>query len=139
MNNIIKLNSLFNKRFYLTNSYDPQSTSEDDSQSRLNSSSDSGCNVSRDDLAESARMKYLDDMIEKITPTMKISNADTKNLFDIALTTFKLVKRNQEIQMRIRELQMETKSFVDSVMENPENRWIKEQLKLSMPERSKAQ
>ena len=139
MNNIIKLNSLFNKRFYLTNSYAPQSTSEDDSQSRLNSSSDSGCNVSIDDLAESARMKYLDDMIEKITPTMKISNADTRNLFDIALTTFKLVKRNQEIQMRIRELQMETKSFVDSVMENPENRWIKEQLKLTMPERSKAQ
>ncbi|KAL7038565.1 hypothetical protein ACKWTF_009607 [Chironomus riparius] len=105
------------------------------------SSSDTSCNVqniickrdytiSIDDSKVSSSTTHLDDMVKKITSTMKISNANTRHLFDVAVSTFKLIKKNQEFQMRLRELQMETKNFVDSIMENPENQSIKEQLKL---------
>lgn len=46
---------------------------------------------------------------------------NTKGLFDIALKTVKLIRRNQELQMRLAQLQEETKAFIASVMANPEN------------------
>lgn len=46
---------------------------------------------------------------------------NTKGLFDIALKTVKLIRRNQELQMRLAQLQEETKAFIESVMANPEN------------------
>ncbi|XP_053659892.1 uncharacterized protein LOC128708937 [Anopheles marshallii] len=44
-----------------------------------------------------------------------------KGLFDIALKTVKLIRRNQELQVRLAQLQEETNAFIDSVMANPEN------------------
>uniref|UniRef100_A0A182QT02 Uncharacterized protein n=1 Tax=Anopheles farauti TaxID=69004 RepID=A0A182QT02_9DIPT len=44
-----------------------------------------------------------------------------KGLFDIALKTVKLIRRNQELQLRLAQLQEETSAFIDSVMANPEN------------------
>ncbi|XP_050070555.1 uncharacterized protein LOC126558564 [Anopheles maculipalpis] len=44
-----------------------------------------------------------------------------KGLFDIALKTVKLIRRNQELQHRLAQLQEETNAFIDSVMANPEN------------------
>ncbi|XP_061497310.1 location of vulva defective 1 isoform X1 [Anopheles gambiae] len=44
-----------------------------------------------------------------------------KGLFDIALKTVKLIRRNQELQVRLAQLQEETSAFIDSVMANPEN------------------
>lgn len=46
---------------------------------------------------------------------------NTKGLFDIALKTVKLIRRNQELQARLAQLQEETKAFIESVMANPEN------------------
>ncbi|XP_021704590.1 uncharacterized protein LOC5575405 [Aedes aegypti] len=46
---------------------------------------------------------------------------NTKGLFDIALKTVKLIRRNQELQMRLAQLQRETNAFIESVMANPEN------------------
>lgn len=46
---------------------------------------------------------------------------NTSGLFDIALKTVKLIRRNQELQMRLAQLQEETKAFIESVMANPEN------------------
>jgi uncharacterized membrane protein YpjA len=114
---------------------------EDDNLACVISSSDTGCNVqnilckrdytiSIDDSNVTSSTTHLDDMVKKITSTMKISNANTRHLFDIAMTTFKLIKKNQEFQIKLRELQMDTKNFIDSIMENPENQSIKEQLKL---------
>lgn len=44
-----------------------------------------------------------------------------KGLFDIALKTVKLIRRNQELQLRLAQLQEETNAFIESVMANPEN------------------
>lgn len=44
-----------------------------------------------------------------------------KGLFDIALKTVKLIRRNQELQLRLSQLQEETNAFIESVMANPEN------------------
>lgn len=114
---------------------------EDDSLACVISSSDADCNVqnilckhdytiSIDDTNVTSSTTHLDDMVKKITSTMKISNANTRQLFDMAVSTFKLIKKNQEFQIKLRELQMDTKNFIDSIMENPENQLIKEQLKL---------
>lgn len=52
---------------------------------------------------------------------------NTKGLFDIALKTVKLIRRNQELQMRLAQLQEETKAFIASVMANPENESLRSQ------------
>lgn len=56
---------------------------------------------------------------------------NTKGLFDIALKTVKLIRRNQELQMRLAQLQEETKAFIDSVMANPENKSLRNQIHTS--------
>lgn len=50
---------------------------------------------------------------------------NTKGLFDIALKTVKLIRRNQELQMRLAQLQEETNAFIESVMLNPENETLR--------------
>lgn len=137
---------MFYNRLFLFDRYAPLSpydNHDDDSLECVISSSDSGCNVqnilcNRDyaiainDSNVTSSTTHLDDMVKKISSTMKISNGNTRQLFDIAMSTFRLVKKNQEFQLKLRELQMDTKNFIDSVMENPENQSIKEQLKLLM-------
>lgn len=44
-----------------------------------------------------------------------------RNLFEIAMKTIVLLRRNRLLQQRLQQLQMETRHFVDSVMSNPEN------------------
>lgn len=53
---------------------------------------------------------------------------NTKGLFDIALKTVKLIRRNQELQMRLAQLQEETKAFIESVMANPENESLRNRI-----------
>ncbi|XP_070500098.1 uncharacterized protein Cipc [Chironomus tepperi] len=114
---------------------------EEDNLACVISSSDTRCNVqnslckrdytiSIDDSNVTSSTTHLDDMVKKITSTMKICKPNTRHLFDVAMSTFKIIKKNQEFQIKLRELQMDTKNFIDSIMENPENQSIKEQLKL---------
>ncbi|XP_011194071.2 probable basic-leucine zipper transcription factor C [Zeugodacus cucurbitae] len=49
----------------------------------------------------------------------------TEGLLSIALKTIKLVKRNQLLQRRLAQLQLETSEFIQSVMANPENQHIR--------------
>lgn len=44
-----------------------------------------------------------------------------RNLFEIAMKTIVLLRRNRLLQQRLHQLKMETRHFVDSVMSNPEN------------------
>lgn len=73
--------------------------------------------------------RHYDSIMQKITSeTTKISNSSTKCLFDLTISTIQLVKRNQELQMKIFELQSDTRKFIDSIMTNPENRLLKRHL-----------
>lgn len=79
----------------------------------------------------------VDDIINKISKTAaasttKISNSNTRHLLDIAIATFKLIKKNKEFQMKISELQSDTTNFLNSILENPENHLMKERLKFSV-------
>ena len=68
--------------------------------------------------------------MEKVSRTTeKITNESTKNLFDITLRTIKLIKINQELHIKLSELQSDTKVFFESIMENPENQKLRNQLK----------
>lgn len=88
--------------------------------------------ISIDERGITSSAMHVDDVFKKIITTTKISNANTKHLFDIAISTFKLVKKNQEFQLKLRELQTDTKNFITSIMENPENQSIKDQFKVLM-------
>lgn len=44
-----------------------------------------------------------------------------RNLFEIAMKTIVLLRKNRMLQIRLQQLRMETRRFVDSVMSNPEN------------------
>lgn len=57
---------------------------------------------------------------------------NTKGLFDIALKTVKLIRRNQELQMRLAQLQEETNAFIESVMSNPENETLRNRFQSSV-------
>lgn len=68
--------------------------------------------------------------MERVTRTTeKITNASTKNLFDITIRTIKLIKRNQELHTKLSQLQSDTKTFFKSIMENPENQMLRNQYK----------
>lgn len=58
---------------------------------------------------------------------------NTKGLFDIALKTVKLIRRNQELQMRLAQLQEETNAFIESVMSNPENETLRNRFQTATP------
>ncbi|XP_055636476.1 uncharacterized protein LOC129775594 [Toxorhynchites rutilus septentrionalis] len=58
---------------------------------------------------------------------------NTRGLYDIALRTVKLIRRNQELQMRLVQLQQETNAFIDSVMANPENETLRSQYQKQSP------
>ncbi|KAG5682515.1 hypothetical protein PVAND_011864 [Polypedilum vanderplanki] len=76
----------------------------------------------------------IDEIINKITSISKLSNSNTntKCLLNIAIATLKLIKKNQEFQIKLTELQSDTTNLLNSVLENPENHSIKEQLKFSV-------
>ncbi|XP_053694940.1 uncharacterized protein LOC128742565 [Sabethes cyaneus] len=61
---------------------------------------------------------------------------NTKGLFDIALKTVKLIRRNQELQSRLAQLQQETKAFIESVMANPENEPLRNRFHATTPSRT---
>lgn len=49
-----------------------------------------------------------------------------RDLYEIALSTINLVKKNRSLQARLTQLKMETLQFVDSVMQNPENKMFRD-------------
>lgn len=61
-------------------------------------------------------------------PMASIRNS-TDGLLSIAIKTIKLVKRNQLLQQRLTQLQLETSEFIQSVLANPENRHFRENIK----------
>ncbi|TMW49911.1 hypothetical protein DOY81_005011 [Sarcophaga bullata] len=61
-------------------------------------------------------------------PLANIRNS-TDGLLSIAIKTIKLVKRNQLLQQRLTQLQLETSEFIQSVLANPENRHFRENIK----------
>lgn len=73
----------------------------------------------------------FEDVVKKFTCT-KISNANTRHLLEIAVATFRLSKKNKEFQLKLIELQTDTKNLLKSVFENPENHEVKEKLKIVM-------
>lgn len=54
--------------------------------------------------------------------------SNNKGLLDIAVKTVKLIKRNQQLQRKLAQLQFETKEFIESVMSNPENHALREKM-----------
>ncbi|XP_065354808.1 uncharacterized protein DDB_G0283357 [Calliphora vicina] len=59
---------------------------------------------------------------------------NTDGLLSIAIKTIKLVKRNQLLQQRLTQLQLETSEFIQSVLANPENRHFRENIKQKVQE-----
>jgi hypothetical protein len=70
-----------------------------------------------------------DDIIEYRRSALKIENSNNRQLFDIAISTFKLIKTNREFQLKLTELKDDTTKFLNSILDNPENHLIKESLK----------
>jgi guanylate kinase len=77
-------------------------------------------------LIESEEESSLD-VVKKFTCS-KNSNANTRLLLEIAISTFSLAKKNREIQERLKELKTDTKKLIESVLENPENESVRDQL-----------
>lgn len=74
--------------------------------------------------------EHYENIMERVSRTTeKITNASTKNLFEITIRTIKLIKRNQELHTKLSELQSDTKIFFESIMENPENQKLRNQYK----------
>lgn len=73
----------------------------------------------------------IENVVKKFTCT-KISNANTRLLLEIAISTFSLAKRNREFQEMLKDLQKDTKKLVESVLENPENESVREQLQYTI-------
>lgn len=71
----------------------------------------------------------FDDILKKLKRTT-ISNSNTRHLLDITYATFQLVRKNKEIHLKLNELMLDAKKFLISVMENPENREVKQRLKI---------
>lgn len=73
----------------------------------------------------------FEDVVKKFTYT-KINNSNTRLLLEIAVATFRLSKRNKEFQMKLSELQADTRSLMKSVLENPENKGVKEKMQYAI-------
>lgn len=58
----------------------------------------------------------------KLHHQCRINHRNHPGLIDIAKRTIMLIRRNQELQNRLHELQRETKDFIETVMSNPENK-----------------
>ena len=69
----------------------------------------------------------LKDVVKKFNTT-KISNANTRQMFELAIATFPLVRTNKEVEVKLRELQTDTRNLLKSILDNPENKEIKERL-----------
>lgn len=79
---------------------------------------------------EEVRSHFEDD-VKKYRCT-KISNTNTRHLLEMALATFRLSRMNKELQTKLSEFQTDTRNFLKSVLENPENKEIKERLNFSI-------
>lgn len=55
--------------------------------------------------------------------------SSTDGLLSIAIKTIRLVKRNQLLQQRLTQLQLETSEFIQSVLSNPENKHFRDNIK----------
>lgn len=60
--------------------------------------------------------------------------SNTEGLLSIAIKTINLVKRNQLLQQRLTQLQLETSDFIQSVLANPENRHFRDNMKQKVKE-----
>lgn len=69
----------------------------------------------------------LKDVVTKFKTT-KISNAHTKQMFELAIATFRLVRTNKQVEIKLKELQTDTRNLLKSILDNPENKEIKERL-----------
>lgn len=69
----------------------------------------------------------LKDVVKKFKST-KISNANTRQMFELAIATFQLMRTNKEVEIKLRELQTDTRNLLKSILDNPENKEIKERL-----------
>uniref|UniRef100_A0A1A9W473 Glucose-methanol-choline oxidoreductase N-terminal domain-containing protein n=1 Tax=Glossina brevipalpis TaxID=37001 RepID=A0A1A9W473_9MUSC len=69
-------------------------------------------------------------LYENTKPLSEIRS--TEGLLSIAIKTIKLVKRNQLLQQRLNQLQIETSEFIQSVLNNPENRHFREKIQQKM-------
>ncbi|KAM7363002.1 clock interacting protein circadian isoform 1-T2 [Cochliomyia hominivorax] len=93
------------------------------------------------DTEKSAKLKRGNHPLlrDKLLAKQKTTNSDsnirnTDGLLSIAIKTIKLVKRNQLLQQRLTQLQLETSEFIQSVLANPENRHFRENIKQTVQE-----
>merc|ERR1712020_419417 len=61
---------------------------------------------------------------ERLTRTAQVLSES--GLLDVTLQTADLLRKNQELQKDIDKLKEETQAFVESVLRNPENRWLRD-------------
>lgn len=54
--------------------------------------------------------------------------SNSKGLLEIAVRTVQLIHRNKLLQAKLAQLQAETHAFITSVMSNPENQALREQI-----------
>ncbi|XP_037813269.1 suppressor protein SRP40 isoform X2 [Lucilia sericata] len=95
---------------------------------------DEGDSMTSLDTEKSAELKrgnhpLLRDKLLAKQQTNNNSSSNTDGLLSIAIKTIKLVKRNQLLQKRLTQLQLETSEFIQSVLANPENRHFRENIK----------
>ncbi|KNC29449.1 hypothetical protein FF38_00350 [Lucilia cuprina] len=96
---------------------------------------DEGDSMTSLDTEKSAKLKrgnhplLRDKLLAKQETTNNNNSSNTDGLLSIAIKTIKLVKRNQLLQKRLTQLQLETSEFIQSVLANPENRHFRENIK----------
>jgi hypothetical protein len=60
--------------------------------------------------------------------SIKQLRPNSQGLLEIAVKTVRLMRRNQELQAKLTQLQSETDAFISSVMLNPENETLRIQM-----------
>lgn len=80
----------------------------------------------RDKLLAKQKIIYNNNNTSNSKSFTNIRNTD--GLLSIAIKTIKLVKRNQLLQQRLTQLQLETTEFIQSVLANPENRHFRQNI-----------
>lgn len=99
--------------------------------------SDEGDSMTSLDTEKSAKLKRGGNhplLRDKLLANKTSNIRNTDGLLSIAIKTIKLVKRNQLLQQRLTQLQLETSEFIQSVLSNPENRHFRENIKQKVQE-----
>lgn len=99
--------------------------------------SDEGDSMTSLDTEKSAKLKRGGNhplLRDKLLANKGNNVRSTDGLLSIAIKTIKLVKRNQLLQQRLTQLQLETSEFIQSVLSNPENRHFRENIKQKVQE-----